>query len=132
MKVWQGAVLLIVVAILFIATLAYLFLRPGPYSVENAAGRDYVYSIEPRTNNTVVFWTHDSELGAYCVTDPNLAQALINLRLQIKTRRIELYFEYKSINNGSAAQQVLGSGCPQEDGGVTMYHVTFVEEAKNQ
>jgi hypothetical protein len=130
MKVWQGFLLLVAIVLIVIAGGAYLLLRPGPYAIENGAGRDYLYSIEIRSNGTGVFWTHDSELGAYCATDPAEVAKLAKLVDQLKTRRIELYFKYKSINNGSAAQQAFpGTGCPQEEGGVTMYHATYVEEA---
>ena len=131
MKISQIFIALFAVVVV-ISIIAFLILRPGPYSVENATGRDFVYSIEPRTNGTAVFWTHDSELGAYCVTNPTQASMLKNLAPELKKRRIELYFTYKSINNGSAAQQFVGTGCPKEDGGVTMYAVIDISEIINQ
>lgn len=129
MKLYQiVAVLVAVVVSILIA--AFLILRPGPYSVKNAVGRDFIYSIEPRTNDTAVFWTHDSELGAYCVTDASLVKLLTGMSEQLMSRKIEIFFRYESINNGSSSQQILGNGCPQEDGGVTMYHAFEVFEIK--
>lgn len=127
MKISQIFIALFAVVVV-ISIIAFLILRPGPYSVTNAVGRDFIYSIEPRTNDTAVFWTHDSELGAYCVTDATLVQLLKNMSSELLKRRIEIVFRYESINNGSSAQQILGSGCPQELGGVTMYHAFVVIE----
>ena len=129
MKVWQGAILLMVIVLIFVIVMAYLLLRPGPYAIKNASGRDYVYSIEPRQNGTAVFWMHDSELGAYCATDPAQVSMLTKLSNELENRDIKLFFRYESINNGSAAQQAFpGTGCPNEEGGVTMYHVLTVKE----
>lgn len=131
MKFWQ-AVLAVIITVACIIAIAYFVLRPGPYAVKDAAGRNYVYSVEPRQNGTGVMWTKDSELGAYCTTDQSLIDLMKKWKEDLKTRDIKIYFTYESINNGSAAQQIIpGSGCPNEEGGVTMYHLTGLMEVPN-
>lgn len=130
-KMWRGcAVAILIFSMVAVLFVYFVFFRPGPYAIVKATAQDYVWSVEPRQNNSTMLWLRNSELGAFCTADTALVSQLDKIAEDMKNGEVFIYFEYRSINNGDAEKQYLGAGdgCATERGSITIYKLLTVKE----
>lgn len=81
--------------------------------------RDTIHNIEPRANGTMVVWVTYDDVGAFCVTDTQMQQEIMD---EFYGQGRTIFMRYNSVNLGSDANNLL-TGCGDEVNAV-MYYVT--------
>lgn len=91
----------------------------GAHACTDCVLRDTIHNIEPRANGTMIVWVTYDDVGAFCVTEPELKQEILN---EFYGQGRTVFMRYNSVNLGSDAANPL-TGCGSEENAV-MYQVT--------
>lgn len=99
----------------------------SPYAVDDGVANDWIFSVEPRENNTVSVWLRYDDTGVWCSSAPNIKSFVLQVAEETDP---QVVIVYDSLNFGTPEYDLLGTaGCSRDGDNVTRYRIVGIRRA---